>query len=44
MSNLTSKIIGVFIGSAMFILVGMGMAHAHTAPQQTGSVFYVEEP
>lgn len=44
MSKFTSAIIGAIIGSAIFLGVGIGLAHAHTAPQQTGSVVYVEEP
>jgi hypothetical protein len=44
MSNLTTKFIGAFIGAAMFFAVGLSMAHAHTAPQQTGVVVYVDEP
>ena len=43
MSQLTSTIVGAIIGSAIFIAVGVGMAHAHTVPQQTGSVVYVDE-
>ena len=44
MSKFTSTIIGAIIGSAIFFGVGIGLAHAHTAPQQTGSVVYVDEP
>ncbi|HEY8213837.1 MAG TPA: hypothetical protein VIG36_06885 [Methylocystis sp.] len=44
MSNFTTKMIGAFIGAAMFFGVGLSLAHAHTAPQQTGVVVYVEAP
>ncbi|WP_269750326.1 hypothetical protein [Methylocystis silviterrae] len=44
MSNFTSAIVGAVIGSVIFFGVGTGLAHAHTAPQQTGSVVYVEAP
>ncbi|MGD9543470.1 MAG: hypothetical protein AB7F41_03620 [Methylocystis sp.] len=44
MSKFTSAIVGAIVGSAIFFGVGIGLAHAHTTPQQTQSVFYVEEP
>ncbi len=44
MSKFNSKIIGAIIGSVIFFGVGIGLAHAHTAPQQTGAVVYVDEP
>ncbi|MGB5085571.1 MAG: hypothetical protein WBO09_13430 [Methylocystis silviterrae] len=44
MSKFTSAIVGAIIGSLIFFGVGAGLAHAHTAPQQTGSVVYVEAP
>jgi hypothetical protein len=44
MSKFTSTIVGAIIGSAIFFGVGIGLAHAHTAPQQTGVVVYVDEP
>jgi hypothetical protein len=44
MSKFTSAFFGAIIGSVIFFGVGAGLAHAHTAPQQTGSVVYVEAP
>lgn len=44
MSKFASAIIGAVIGSVIFFGVGIGLAHAHTAPQQTGAVVYVDEP
>jgi hypothetical protein len=44
MTKFSSAIVGAIIGSAIFFGVGAGLAHAHTAPQQTGSVVYVEAP
>ncbi len=44
MSKFNSKLIGAIIGSVIFFGVGVGLAHAHTAPQQTGAVVYVDEP
>jgi hypothetical protein len=44
MSNFSSTIVGAIIGSIIFFGVGIGLAHAHTAPQQTGVVVYIDEP
>ncbi|MFO1101875.1 MAG: hypothetical protein U1E20_03100 [Methylocystis sp.] len=44
MSKFSSAIVGAIIGSVIFFGVGIGLAHAHTAPQQTGIVVYVDEP
>ena len=44
MSKFTSAIVGAMLGPVIFFGVGVGLAHAHTAPQQTGSVVYVEAP
>lgn len=44
MVKFSSAIVGAIIGSLIFFGVGVGLAHAHTAPQQTGSVVYVEAP
>ncbi|MGE0235367.1 hypothetical protein [Methylocystis sp.] len=44
MSKFSSAIVGAIIGSVIFFGVGIGLAHAHTSPQQTGTVVYVDEP
>ena len=44
MSKFNSTIVGAIIGSMIFFGVGIGLAHAHTAPQQTGIVIYVGQP
>jgi len=44
MSKFSGKIIGAILGSVIFFGVGVGLAHAHTAPQQTGIVIYVDQP
>ncbi len=44
MSKFSSTLIGAIIGSVIFFGVGIGLAQAHTAPQQTGVVVYVGEP
>ncbi len=44
MSKFNSAFVGAVIGSFIFFGVGIGLVHAHTAPQQTGVVVYVEEP
>jgi hypothetical protein len=44
MSKFSSTFVGAIIGSIIFFGVGIGLAHAHTAPQQTGVVVYVDEP
>lgn len=44
MSKFNSAIVGAIIGSIIFFGVGVGLAHAHTASQQTGVIVYVDEP
>lgn len=44
MSKFSSRLIGAIVGSVIFFGVGIGLAHAHTAPQQTGIVIYVGQP
>lgn len=43
MSKFSSAIVGAIIGSVIFFGVGVGLAHAHTAPQQTGVVVFIVE-